>query len=771
MDIFDKIKDLEILTVLDAAGIAYKKDSGQMHTYTLLKDDGTLNNSFKVSSSKNIATDFWGDWVTGWPFDFIGRYLLKVDTQSTVGKATTVKWFIEKWLVEAPDQTKEFVKSLSGQELLDRFDEFKLWGYKKEIATLLLNRWVSWDTIRKKTLEIWEVFKDIGYYESYFCTEHPTSKDDAWNWHNEEWDNPKTVPVFLFPCYDGSIESKNLIWIKIRRKDWKTIRGKKSLAVWKTGLMYDTINKKTSIIVEWEMDAIILSIMWYKWVIANCGWVQSWRWYLKALLYDVENVICLYDNDLAWESGKLALSETMWRPIQTIDYPIRNDTKGKKLSDVNDFYKVGYDTKTKWDKILNETKIVGTDNVVQDKRFIMLDKYLEYYDTTYKRYQKTDNVASSLGMTKKELFQCVQGWSIPCYEDLCYYAWGKKGFYNTLDESLIVSHWWDEEPILHPHIAKLILNISGNKKKNANWIHQSILYKLTHLNDVNVPALILYWSWWSWKGTFLNLLSKIFGAVNTQVWLWQKDLESSFDSYSGNKLIVEFKEVSSGNKHNDKKILDRIKSFVWEPTISVNQKNKDVREVDNIARFHLSSNHAVPIQLDSKHSGNRRFTIIKTGNSLWTLWSAINKETLTDKKVIKQYVARLYETYPEIPYLTIFNALDNAEKNQLEDACWSSADLFFERFEDKYPHIYKITNIERKYLLDLYCTEIWEDTFDIKYRQSNFDLWLGHRYEKKKVRIRGKVIGWYYINKNDDQLNNMPEWTNWEFRDKELPIH
>jgi hypothetical protein len=58
MDIFDKIKDLEILTVLDAAGIAYKKDSGQMHTYTLLHDDGTLNNSFKVSSSKNIATDF-----------------------------------------------------------------------------------------------------------------------------------------------------------------------------------------------------------------------------------------------------------------------------------------------------------------------------------------------------------------------------------------------------------------------------------------------------------------------------------------------------------------------------------------------------------------------------------------------------------------------------------------------------------------------------------------------------------------------------------------
>jgi len=766
MDIFDKIKDLEILTVLDAAWISYKKDSWQPHTYTLLKDDGTLNNSFKVSSSKNIAKDFGWDGVEWGPFDFIGRYLLKQDTQSTVGKAMTVKWFIDKGLVEAPDQKKEFVKSLSWTELLEQFDSLKLWGYKKEISSLLLSRWVSSDFISKSINKIGEVFKDIGYYDNYFCTEYPTSKDDNDKWINKEWDNPKTVPVFLFPCYDGS---KNLIGLKLRRKDWKTIRGKKSLAVGKTGLMYDSINPKTSIVVEWEMDGIILSIMWYKGIISNCGWVQSGRSYLKSLLYDVEKVICLYDNDLAWESGKLALAETMWRPIHTIDYPIREDRNGKKLSDVNDFYKVGYDTKVKWDKIFSETKVVWEDNVKQDKRFIMLDKYLEYYDTKYKRYQKTDNVASSLWMTKKELFQCVQGGSIPQYEDLCYKAWGKKGFYNTLDESLIVSHGWEEEPILHPNIEKLILNISGNKKKNAKWIHQSILYKLTHLNDVNLPALILYWSGWSGKGTFLNLLSKIFGAVNTQVGLGQKDLESSFDSYSWNKLIVEFKEVSSGNKHNDKKILDRIKSFVWEPTISVNQKNRDVREVDNIARFHLSSNHAVPIQLDSKHSGNRRFTIIKTGNSLWPLWSVINKETLTDKKVIKQYISWLYETYPEIPYLTQLEALDNAEKNQLEENCEGSANLFFEWVENKYPHVYKITNIEKNYLLDLYCTDIGEDSFDIKYKQSNFDLWLSHRYEKKRMRIRGKTIRGYYINKNDDQMLNMPEGTHWEFTENELP--
>jgi len=39
MTIFDQINKLEILNVLDIAGISYKKDSGQPHTYTLVKPD------------------------------------------------------------------------------------------------------------------------------------------------------------------------------------------------------------------------------------------------------------------------------------------------------------------------------------------------------------------------------------------------------------------------------------------------------------------------------------------------------------------------------------------------------------------------------------------------------------------------------------------------------------------------------------------------------------------------------------------------------------
>ena len=48
-----------------------------------------------------------------------------------------------------------------------------------------------------------------------------------------------------------------------------------------------------------------------------------------------------------------------------------------------------------------------------------------------------------------------------------------------------------------------------------------------------------------------------------------KDLKSSFDSYQGEKIIVEYKEVSSGNTQDDKIIADRIKGIVNEKYISV----------------------------------------------------------------------------------------------------------------------------------------------------------------------------------------------------------
>ena len=79
-------------------------------------------------------------------------------------------------------------------------------------------------------------------------------------------------------------------------------------------------------------------------------------------------------------------------------------------------------------------------------------------------------------------------------------------------------------------------------------------------------------------------------------------MENNFDSYQGQKLIVEFQEVSSGNKFNDKKILDRIKSMIGEARITINAKFENTREIDNIARFNLSFNNYFKINFDCNDS-------------------------------------------------------------------------------------------------------------------------------------------------------------------------
>jgi len=755
--IFEEINNLPILEVLTKAGISTKKISWQPHMHNVLKSDGKVDTSFVVHETKNLAKDFWGNGDAGGPFDIIGRYVLDQDTQTNEGRETTANWFISKWLVKQSDTKKEYVPTHTGKYLLENYDGFKLNGYKDEISGFLIGRWVPYDWIQKNHLKVGEVFADIWYYDNYLTTEREVWRDEDGKYQNHEWDGAKNVWVFMFPCYD---EHWDLIWLKLRRRDGKLIRGKKSFAIGNTGLLYNDIDIRSAIIVEWEMDYLILKLLWFSSIVGNLWGVQSNRTRLKELLYDTDKIICLYDTDVAGTQAKKALADMFGRVVHEVVFPIREDKKGVVLSDVNDFYNAWYNTKPKWDKILLEIKQIGEEQAKKGKYpFVILREHIKYYyDIEYKKFQEKGAVADYLWVKSTDLVSMRKQWSIQTYENLCYLEGWRPWHYNTLDENSYLKYGWDAEPRVHSHISYLINNICGGKKKNIEWVHKAILFKLTHINNVHVPALVLYGSWWSWKGTFLNLLSRIFWKDNTLVWLGQRDLESSYDTYVWDKLIVEFKEVSSGNKHNDKKTLDRIKWFIGEPYITINPKFQPAREVNNIAWFHLSSNHAVPLQMDSKHSGNRRFTVIKTGNALdYKIAEEMNHETFKDRLVIREYVNWLYKMYPEIPDSTTLSALDNEEKRNLEEACEGGSNQFFEWFEGKYPQITKITNPEKNMLLQVYCEEMWEDIKDLKFKQNNFDLWLSHRYEKKRVKLRWQTIRWYFIRKTKFELEVIPE--------------
>ena len=768
MNAYDRINNLEILCVLDAANIWYKKDWGSTHTYTLLWPDGKTDTSFKVSAAKNIVKDFGGSDIKWWPFDFVGRYILKVDTQTNQWKLDTIAWFVEHWLIVDEALKKVFQKSLSKEALFKDFDNFLLGGYKEEVGKFLKTRGVSHDFIVRNQNEIGSIFKNVWYYSNYFTTEWITWKDeDTGEWMTKDPnDKAKSVSVLMFPCLD---EEWNRVGMKIRRVDGKTIRGKKSDAPsWaKTGLWYDEEDlwKDISYIAEWETDRIILKILWYKWVVWNLGGVASHKTALKSLLFDSKKILCLYDIDSAGIAHKESLAEVFGRTVHQIDPPIRESKDWQKLTDINDLFRVGYDTKSKWDTIFKDMYPIGWRNKQQNSnsyRFLYLKWPLEYFDKEQNTIVAKEKIMNHVGITNKELFNMRRDKDISELQDTCYWYGGIEGYHNTMREELILNNPWTAEPKIHPHIKKLIENIGWGVEQNYNWLHKAILFKLTHVNNVHLPAVVLFGSWWSWKWTWVNLLSKLFWEENTIKGLKQKDLEWTHDPFAWDKLVVEFQELSSQNTAQDKRMLDRMKSMIGEEWITVRRMYRDTEPVRNIAWFQLSSNHWIPIQLDSKWSWNRRFTIIKTGDQMDEATAIeMNNVTFNNKQILLEYVAWLYENFPEVPKMNNIPALDNDDKRDLEDRVEWAWNLFFEWFELKFPHIRKISVGEKKKLLEVYRSETYDDDYnDPKYQAKNFDNNLSSKYTKKTLRINGKTVRWYHIRKTTYQEQMMID--NWE---------
>ena len=408
-----------------------------------------------------------------------------------------------------------------------------------------------------------------------------------------------------------------------------------------------------------------------------------------------------------------------------------------------------------------------TKSNINKERFIYLQYDVSYYDTLRGSYLKKNDVADCYNIKPTDIM--LKRWKeIKEYLSLCYKDWNFPEHYNTLDKKTILQP--SNNPVIHEDIKFFMENLCWNKKVNIDYLHKSVLYKYMNLNDVLIPAVIFYWSGWSWKGTFIKLLAKLFGEKNTQQWLSQKDLESSFSSYVWQKLIVEFREINTWNKFSDKKNLDTIKGFVWESRISVNQKFQAQKEVDNIARFIMSSNHSTPIQLDSADSWNRRFTIIKTWWKIEPIKGKKINQTVQDESIVRDYLAWLVKEYgADVKQMVALPALQNEEKTNLEQNCESIWTLFFKWFEERYPDVFKISWFERTVLLESFRIDMSDDQNDPRYKVSNFDSWLSHNYEKKKVKIREKSITWYYIIKSAAEIKRIKDaWLSGCFKESDI---
>jgi len=691
----------------------------------------------------------------------------KLELKDAIKKLCDMYWI--EW------DKKEFKKSPKRYILAEKFEDYRINWDTTWFSRWLQTRWVTYDFIQSNKEIITTVAKEFWFCENVWI---------AWTWKSAIYKD-----IVISPCIDWD-EDKTLIGAKLRIVDWSKFNFNwsdlKSVSVWEpsgykwdfkfsTWLIYDKISDDYVIIVEWETDYVILKLLWFESVIWNLWWVSANTDKIQSKVKHVKKVISFYDNDSAWIKANRTLVTKIWRPIRRIVYP---EIEWKENFDVNDLFKMWYN-KEDFQKLLDWSEILDVEKAkeeleksnnelsevkeekVEDKlykdRFFYNNTKMDYFDVKDFSVKWSFTLARHLFIKPKELEELRLWKVVPTYEWVCYYDWWKKWFYNLLDKSQMTHP--SNNPKIHPLLEDLITNLCNNDRANILWLLEAIIYKYTHINDVLVPAVVFHWVWWTWKGLFMKLLSEIFWDNNTQTWLTQWNIEWQFSAYSWQKLIVEFKELSVDNTSKWKKNMQKLKTFIMEDTITIEKKWENVTSVENLAWFIMSSNESKPVQLDSVDSWNRRFTIIKTWNSVWLKKGWEIAEIIKDKKNVEDFLAWLLWKFPEVKDKKNILPLENEDKKDLEFLSESVWNLFFKWFENKYPYINKVTNQERVILLDTYRLEIWEDEYtDDRYRIQYFNRNLSIKYKLASFNTNWKTKRWYVINKKVEWDWFFEEW-------------
>ncbi len=90
-------------------------------------------------------------------------------------------------------------------------------------------------------------------------------------------------------------------------------------------------------------------------------------------------------------------------------------------------------------------------------------------------------------------------------------------------------------------------------------------------------------------------------------------LESQFNPYLHNKLLVHLNEVSADNRKSRMLVKNRLKTWITDETLYINRKNTKEIEVKNYCNFIINSNETIPVDIEE---GDRRFNVVECNNVL-----------------------------------------------------------------------------------------------------------------------------------------------------------
>lgn len=163
-----------------------------------------------------------------------------------------------------------------------------------------------------------------------------------------------------------------------------------------------------------------------------------------------------------------------------------------------------------------------------------------------------------------------------------------------------------------PHIYRLVMNLIPKyreRKRFLNW-----LAGILQTRQKQLTAWVLKGEQGAGKGIFLDyVLKELFGRRQT-VKVEDSDLQSDFNPWLKNTILVAFNEVAHDNSTRNN-IKSRIKAIITDPDVMINEKNIRNYFITNYVNCLFFSNEKVPLFIEQK---DRRLNVVSTGPNLLT---------------------------------------------------------------------------------------------------------------------------------------------------------
>jgi len=201
---------------------------------------------------------------------------------------------------------------------------------------------------------------------------------------------------------------------------------------------------------------------------------------------------------------------------------------------------------------------------------------------------------------------------------------------------------WDGSPVEpiagNSHTIKLFLQevICDGDPTLFSYIIRFMAHMLQKPEEKPGVIISLLGGQGTGKGTFFTLLRAIWPSTTLTVSDINKVVSGFNAALERNYAVCMDEALFAG----DKKAIDRLKSLVTEPVITIEQKYQPSREIESFHRFFLASNHSHVAQIDTDDRRFMFFRVSEKRKGDFEYWNKVHA-AIKDPAVISAVVSAL----------------------------------------------------------------------------------------------------------------------------------